>query len=113
MPVSASPRSSTSRADMDAHGNYTARGGGATSTAVAIGGGTAEAARIFSGAATGELQGLKEYFDAGRYARDNPGLPIEVQAPYKMINVRIRHGFSPQILGSCGMILALVDDLSL
>lgn len=48
----------------------------ATFTAVAIGGGTAEAARIFSGAATGELQGLKEYFDAGRYARDNPGLPI-------------------------------------
>jgi thiol-activated cytolysin len=48
----------------------------ASFTAVAIGGGTAEAARIFSGAATGELQGLKEYFDAGRYARDNPGLPI-------------------------------------
>ena len=48
----------------------------ATFTAVAIGGGTAEAARIFSGAATGELQGLKECFDAGRYARDNPGLPI-------------------------------------
>lgn len=48
----------------------------ATFTAVAIGGGTSEAARIFIGASAGEPQGLKEYFDAGCYTRNNPGMPI-------------------------------------
>jgi thiol-activated cytolysin len=59
----------------------------ATFTAVAIGGGSAEAARIFNGAATGELQGLKEYFDAGRYTRDNPGLPIAYVVRFLKDNV--------------------------
>jgi thiol-activated cytolysin len=59
----------------------------ASFTAVAIGGGTAVTAPIFNGAVAGELQGLKEYFNAGRYSRENPGLPIAYVVRFLKDNV--------------------------
>jgi thiol-activated cytolysin len=59
----------------------------ATFTAVAIGGGTSVTAPIFNGAVSGDLQGLKEYFNAARYTRDNPGLPIAYVVRFLKDNV--------------------------
>ena len=59
----------------------------ATFTAVAIGGGTEAVEPIFSGAVSGDLQGLKEYFNAARYARNNPGLPIAYVVRFLKDNV--------------------------
>ena len=67
----------------------------ATFTVVALGGGAETPVQLFSGAADGELRGLKEYIQRdATFRRDNPGMPIAYQVAFLKDNRFATMGFT-------------------